>query len=50
VHTEFQWGNLLGKRPFGRSRRRWESSIKIALRDIGYEGVRSIELPQNRVQ
>jgi hypothetical protein len=28
-----------GKRPLGRHRRRWEDSIRMDLREIGWEGV-----------
>jgi len=31
VHTGFWWGNLGGKRQFGRPRRRWEDNIKVDL-------------------
>jgi hypothetical protein len=27
-----------GKRPLGRSRRRWEDNIKIIFHEVGYEG------------
>ena len=29
------WGNLRGKRTFGRSSRRWEDNIKIDLQKLG---------------
>jgi hypothetical protein len=32
-------GKPVGKRPLGRSRRRWEDNIKIALREIGWGGM-----------
>jgi hypothetical protein len=40
----------LGKRPLGRSRRRWVDSIKTNLREIGWDGVDWIELAQDRDQ
>jgi hypothetical protein len=33
-----------GKRPLGRSRRRWENNIKIGLREIGWGGMDWIDL------
>jgi hypothetical protein len=33
-------GNPEGKRPLGRSRRRWKDNIKIDLKAIGWEGGR----------
>jgi hypothetical protein len=32
-------GKLEGKRPLGRSRRRWVDNIKMYLREIGWAGV-----------
>jgi hypothetical protein len=32
-------GNLEGKKPFGRPRLRWEDSIEMDLREIGFGGV-----------
>jgi hypothetical protein len=32
-------GHLQGKRPLGRSRRRWVNSIKRDLREIGWGGM-----------
>jgi hypothetical protein len=40
-------GNLEGKRPLGRPRRRWVDNIKIDLREIGWDG---INLAQNMDQ
>jgi len=39
---------LEGKRPFGRSRRRWEDNIKIDLQEVGCGWVDWIELTQDR--
>jgi hypothetical protein len=39
-----------GKRPLGRSRRRWEDNIKLDLREIGIDGANWIHLAQDRVQ
>jgi hypothetical protein len=41
-------GNLEGKRPLGRPRRRWMDNIKIDLREIGWDGRDWIDLAQNR--
>jgi hypothetical protein len=39
-----------GKRPLGRSRRRWVNNIKIDLREIGWDGMDWIDLAQDRDQ
>jgi hypothetical protein len=39
---------LKGKRPLGRSRRRWEGNIKLDLREIGIDGANWIRLAQDR--
>jgi hypothetical protein len=39
-----------GKRPLGRSRRRWEDNIKMDIREIGIEGENWIQLAQDRVK
>ena len=36
VHTGFGWGNLKGRRPLGRRRRRWEDNIKMGLQKVGW--------------
>jgi hypothetical protein len=36
-----------GKRPLGRSRRRWVDNIKMDLREIGWDGVGWIHLAQD---
>jgi len=36
------------KRPFGRTRRRWEDDIKMNLQKVGCAGVEWIELAQDR--
>jgi hypothetical protein len=33
-HRGFWWRNLRKKRPFGRSRRRWENDIKMDLQEV----------------
>jgi len=38
------WGNLNGKRPLGRVRRRWENNIKMVLREMGCGVMDWIEL------
>jgi hypothetical protein len=39
-----------GKRPLGRPRCRWVDNIKIGLREIGWNGMDRIDLPQDRDQ
>ena len=41
-------GKPEGKRPLGRPRRRWEDNIKMALQEVGCEGMDWIELDQDR--
>jgi hypothetical protein len=41
-------GNLGGKRPFGRPRRRWEDNIKMVLQELGCWSMDWIELAQDR--
>jgi hypothetical protein len=41
-------GKPEGKRPFGRSRRRWEDGIRMDLREIGCGCVDWIRLAQNK--
>jgi hypothetical protein len=41
-------GRPEGRRPLGRSRRRWEDNIKIDLREIGFGDVDWIDLAQDR--
>jgi transposase len=37
-----------GKRPLGRPRRRWVDSVKMDLRDIGWDGTDWIDLAEDR--
>jgi len=37
-----------GKRPLGRLTRRWEDNIRMDLREIGWEVVEEVHLPQDR--
>jgi hypothetical protein len=37
-----------GKRPLGRSRRRWEDNIKMDLRQVGCRGMDLIDVAQDR--
>jgi hypothetical protein len=37
-----------GKRPLGRTRRRWVDNIKMDLKEIGWDGVDWIDLAGNR--
>jgi hypothetical protein len=41
-------GKPEGMRPLGRPRRRWVDSIKIDLREIGWDGMDWIDLAQDR--
>jgi hypothetical protein len=41
-------GNPEGKRPLGRSRYRWVNNIKVGLRELGWDGIDWIDLPQDR--
>jgi len=41
-------GKLMGKRPLGSLRRRWNDNIKIDLQEVGCKGMEWIELVQNR--
>jgi hypothetical protein len=43
-------GRAEGKRPLGRTRRRWEDNTKMDLREIGIDGANWIQLSQDRVQ
>jgi hypothetical protein len=50
VFTGFLVGRPEGKRPLRRPKRRWEDNIKMDLREIGIDGVKWIQLAQDRVQ
>jgi hypothetical protein len=43
-------GKPEGKKPLGRPRRRWMDSIKMDLREIGWDGIDSIDVAQDRNQ
>jgi hypothetical protein len=43
-------GEPEGKRPLGRPRRLWVDNINIGLRKIGWDGMDSIDLAQDRDQ
>jgi hypothetical protein len=43
-------GKPEGKRPLGRPRCRWMDSIKMDLREIGWDGIYWIDLAQERQQ
>jgi hypothetical protein len=43
-------GKPEGKKPLGRSRRRWVNNIKMDLREIGWYGMHWIDLAQDRDQ
>jgi hypothetical protein len=40
--------NLVGRRPLGRPRRRWEDNIKMDIREVGCGGMNWIELAQDK--
>jgi hypothetical protein len=42
--------NPEGKRPLGRPRRRWVDSIKMDLREIGWDGVDWMDMAQDKDQ
>jgi len=41
-------GKPVGKRPLGRTRRRWEDNFKIYVQEVGCGGMDWIELAQDR--
>jgi hypothetical protein len=41
-------GKPEGKKPLGRSRRKWVDNVKIGLREIGWSGVDWIGLTEDR--
>jgi hypothetical protein len=43
-------GKPEGKRPLGRARHRWVGSIKMYLREIGWDGVDLMVMAQDRDQ
>jgi hypothetical protein len=43
-------GNPTGKRPLGRSRRRWVDNIKMDLIEVGWDGMDWIDLAEDRDQ
>jgi hypothetical protein len=43
-------GKPEGKRTYARPRRRWEDNIRMDLREIQWEGVEWMHLPQDRDQ
>jgi hypothetical protein len=43
-------GKPEGKRPLGRSRHRWVDSVKLDLREIGWDSVEWIDVAQGREQ
>jgi hypothetical protein len=48
VRKGLWWGDLGGKRPFGRPRRRWHDSIKMDLQEVVCGGMDWIEMAQDR--
>jgi hypothetical protein len=47
-HVARMVGKPEGKRPLGRSRRRWVDNIKMDLREIGWDGMDWNDLAQDR--
>jgi hypothetical protein len=41
-------GRPEGRRPLGRSRRRWEDNIKLDLQKVGWVGMDLIDMAQDR--
>jgi hypothetical protein len=41
-------GRPEGRRPLGRTRRRWEDNIKMDIREVGWEDMNWIEMAQDR--
>jgi hypothetical protein len=39
LYTGIWWGQLEGKRPLGRPRRRWDYNIKMYLQEVGLVGM-----------
>jgi hypothetical protein len=50
MHIGYWRGKPEGKRPTGRPRSRWVDNIKMDIREIGWDGVDLIVLPQDRDQ
>jgi hypothetical protein len=50
MYTKFRSEKSEGRRPLGRSRRRWEDNIRMDLTEIGCEGVDWVHLAEDRDQ
>jgi hypothetical protein len=50
MHIRCWGGKPEGKRPLGRPRRRWVDSIKVDVREIGWDRVDCIDMAQDRDQ
>jgi hypothetical protein len=50
MHIGYWWGKPEGRRALGRPKRRWVDNIKMALREIGWDGIDWIDLAQDRDQ
>ena len=48
AYAGFWWGNLRGKRPLKKARRRWEDNINMDLQEVECSGMDWIELADNR--
>jgi hypothetical protein len=50
IHIDYWCGKAEGNRPVRKPRRRWVDNIKMDLREIGYDGMDSIDLALDRDQ
>jgi hypothetical protein len=50
MHIRYWWESQKGKRPLGRTRRRWVDNVKMDLGVIGWDGVDWIDLAQDMGQ
>ena len=48
AYTGFWWEKPEGKRPLGRSRRKWVDNIRMDLQEVGFGSREWIELAQDR--
>jgi hypothetical protein len=48
MHTGYRWESQKEREPLGRPRRRWVDNIKMALREVGWDGRDWIGLAQDR--
>ena len=48
MYKGFWCGNLRDKRPLGRLGIRWEDNIKMDLQEVGWRGMETIDMTQDR--